>query len=448
MGDFTSKYQVTYSDGSTQTETRVDTGKVFDNAIMPLIILVMLLLAAIAAIPFLVLLPLFLYMLWPYRQLKPILKQNREARAYSSDALSELNYKTVGHLQKSNVIKSFLLLLVSLSAIAYIEYLTFSPGLKNRELVDIALDALMPSLVMAAVIYPLGLIWLQSNRVATRELLTVKPGFLCRTFTKVMNPFRALIKRFKLLFRSLAVVVIAWLSIVAFMAGFHFLVYQPQQGLLSSVLFNVKYQEEGKQKAFEQVDQLLYRADKNINSLFAGQATIHQLSKAAYDALAGLPELRDYTLLGGVASLTKGETILEHLVVMNNYDHQNQGYRQTFNRTQTAFDLYMELDGELNLTHPATNESLLGKTNSIEVYDLLAKQEVSFKGVEAQVVSQIIDNLQDLDKGYSKRLAKLIKSIGLSAAEAQSILDEKQGSLKHWNQMSPIRALKAVATSK
>lgn len=124
MGDFTSQYRVTYSDGTERVETRIDAYKASSNLMLYAVVLI----AVVALIPAMLLLPLIIYVIKPYRLLKGSNPQ------YVSELLNSYGYTNLGKFQKSVKIKMWFLLIIFVSIIGYIDFLSFSKG---RNIFDI-----------------------------------------------------------------------------------------------------------------------------------------------------------------------------------------------------------------------------------------------------------------------------------------------------------------------
>lgn len=120
MGDFTSKYRVTYSDGTQRTETRVDALKAGGNLFLYALIFI----AIIALIPALILLPLMLYVTKPYRLLKGV---NPD---YQSTLLKEYGYDKLAEFQKSVKTKMWFIMTILIAVICFVDYLSFTSGAK------------------------------------------------------------------------------------------------------------------------------------------------------------------------------------------------------------------------------------------------------------------------------------------------------------------------------
>ena len=438
MGDFTSKYRVTYSDGSSGVESRIDGGKLFDNAFVPLIMLVIVIFILIAAMPILVLIPLFLYLLMPYRKLAPVLKSNPDAHTFTNADLTSHGFKNAAHLHKSNKLKILILILPILVIIGMIEYSVFSHGIGN-DLVQLALQMLAPSLMLVAFFYPLGYFVMQKNRAATRALLDIKPSFMSRMLNPFIRAARYLNKKLKWLYYALGIalipIVIGFATLEFVMSG----IYE-SSSKLNSLVYVFLDKDTTQDEAKERVTYYLTQLDKNINDTIAGNAWVYQAAAATIDN----------PYIGGFSERyfrpTQGETLLGNLVSVPYYQHGSYGnYKEDYQRVDRVLTLYEALGGDINVKNTVTGEAAVAETSSIEIYDALVKRGVSFKGYEQQVVMNVLYHLGHLNKGYSKRLAGFIKNIGLSQEQAQQILGEELGDLKYYDHAPAINALQAIA---
>jgi len=185
MGEFTTKYKTTYSDGTSQVDDRLDMGKVSGGAFTYGIVA----LALIALVPALVLLPLFLYVYFVLKHLKGFKSIDS---SYQNELLKTNGYKDLGSFIKFAKLRSWFLILVMIGAVVTIDYLSFTSGhtlFGSRYSDSLFIYQLKIS------VYLLGLYWvvpfiINKDRFMVKNLFGLKKlNFLERLYNKKLKLF-------------------------------------------------------------------------------------------------------------------------------------------------------------------------------------------------------------------------------------------------------------------
>ncbi len=423
MGDFTSKYKVTYGNGTTQTESRVDAGKVFDNAFVPLFLLALAVIALIAAIPFLLVIPVLLYIYTPYKKVKNLLKSNENIKDYSDEFLASKGYKTFGALASSIKIKFYLVIVLILVACGFIDYYMFTNYELNKlgKFAMTMLEASLPILVA----YPLALLLFFKNRKVLFELLDVESTFGQRFFRFTLRHYK------KIIF----LVVLS----VSFSYGSDFYFdYKNKRDYnrYSDLTYEMKKAKPTEENIVK-LQALMEENSIEINDSIYGNASLYKLTEEVNNIIYG-----DEAYYYNAKDSMKYETsnLLEGLLNSTLYSKTyNKRYQEIFNR----LSIYTKLGGDLNIVNASTGKTSLEMIDTIETYNAAKKLGANFDGIEYDVIIKIIKELGKKDEGYSKRLANLLKNI--EPKLAKKILWAKEDSLKYNKQMSALRVLEKLA---
>lgn len=414
MGDFTSKYRVNYSDGSSRVEERLDVGKVGS----PIVILAFIIFALIAAIPALVLLPLYFYLRKPYKSLKPYVKADKSVLSYKSEAINRFGYQTVDDLYSSTILKFWGMFVVLLIAVVIIDYVAFSE-FRGGDLLDLALASALMSLGVAVLAYPIGLLLMAPNRKATAALLD-----LPLTINDKMSVSGS------------KVILIAFLSVFILPIT-----------LIVAVSLSFEYWHDTTMENYENIAHDLWHASSSENSMQAKQYFKDKHGNIDLnDSYSSMPLMYDFMdawdkkgcgqwkrLCQITRKQSAGVYIVEELFTKQSYNSLDpNNYQEQYSDVEKSLSMYQELGGSLSIVNPNTGKSIAASVETIEVYDYLKKQGVSFKGYEVEVLEQTIERLEDYDTLYTKRLANMTRDLGLSKDQASEVLGNYRRNLIYY----------------
>jgi hypothetical protein len=436
MGDFTSKYKVTYSDGTSATESRVDAGKVFDNAVVPIVLLVILVLALVATIPLIVLIPLFLYIYKPYKKLKNIIKSNPEAKEYESELLKESGFKNLNSLYNSTKFKFYLFILFGIGMSVGIDMMVFEDGAKRvlNDLGDKSLESFLYSLVAAFFIYPAFIALTWKNKKLITILLDEKEGFLFRFIKGVMKPFVAFGAKFPKTSKSIKYTSLAALL---FLGTMIYIEYD------RAIHYEAELYLDWEEK--EHVQEIMQNSGVmgvGINDVYGGNVLLYSVSAKLYD-------MTDIDFFRDIKYSTKDKTFLQVAATIVDYNSiGDDGYKSNYKKVINALTNFKELGGDLNILNNTEGLGAAAYIDSIEAYYAFNKFGISTKDHGKTIVKNIVHNLRSKDEGYSKKFAKLVKKLGLAKEEAQELyreLEEKEGWLSYYKQISALKEIKKIA---
>nr|WP_321268205.1 hypothetical protein [uncultured Sulfurimonas sp.] len=429
MGDFTSKYKVTYGNGITQTESRVDAGKVIDNGLVPLVYLAIIVITLIAAIPFLLLSPLFVYLYTPYKKVKDLLKSNKEIAEYSNDYLISKGYKNFGVLAGGIKIKFYLFMLVLIVACGFIDYYVFT-NFNLKKLAQFSLEMLRAS-VPILLAYPIGFLLFHKNRKVLFNLLEVDSLFGQRLFRFTTRHYK------KMIFFILLIV-------STYFGHNIYFDYKAQSDFKYTELTYEMRDVKPTQENIAMLKEYMQENSIKIDDSFYGNDFLYGLAYKFDSIVYGEDFYKDeYIYI--YKSLSRNyitKTVLESILTQNYYeDTYEKNYKLVFNMLK----IYKELGGDINIKNTSTTKSSLGKIKNIESYYAAKKLGANFDDVKYEIITRIINVLGAKDKGYSKRLANLIIDIKPSKTIAKEILDENKYELKSNRQISALMALEKIA---
>lgn len=440
MGDFTSKYKVTYGNGTSQTESRVDSGKVFDNAIAPIFLLVLAVIALIAAIPFLLVIPVLLYIYTPYKKVKGLLKSNENIKDYSDEFLASKGYKTFGTLASSIKIKFYLVVVLILVACGFIDYYMFTNYELNK-LGKFAMTMLVTSLPIL-VVYPLALLLFFKNRKVLFELLdhdsTVDSVFGQRFYRFGQRLFSLILRQKKKL------IFLALLPMATYFAHHFYFEYQAGKEYKYVNFAYELYEEKPTKQNIAKIKESMEQESIGINDSFYGNTFLYNIAYYVDELIEGKEFYKDeyYLNYNSLSKKYKTCTILE-IILMNSLGAET--YTQNYKNISNKLTIYTKLGGDINIKNSTTQTASLENIISIEAFYAAKKLGANFDGVKYDVIVGVIDELGAKDKGYSKRLANLIRDIKPSSEVAQEVLSDRRYRLKSDRQISALKVLEKIA---
>lgn len=438
MGDFTSKYKVNYSDGSSRVEERLDVGK----AGSPIIILAFIVLALIAAIPALIHLPLYFYLRKPYKTLKPYVKADKSVLNYKSDPLKKAGYKNLEHLYSSTVLKFWGMMLVLLSAIVAIDIGVFSE-MKGNDLGEMMLVSGLISLGVAAVTYPVGFLLMHSNRSATRIVLSES-----ETTSDKVSHFTSKICSLKCAMLSFFAVFIAPILLLVAVSVSFTQWHKSERLAYEDVSEKILYYpgRGGESTPFAVLKDTFLEEGIDLNEPYASMPLMYDLMGVFYEW--NEPETGFFEkLFRHTKKESAGIYIAEELY--SRYDYfRYQGktkndYPTNYANMEKTLLKYQALGGSFSIVNPNTGKNIVAATSSIEAYDFLKKQGISFKGYEQEVMDQTFDQLCE-NTIYPKRLAKMTLNIGLTPTQAEALLNDHRYCFKNYGYAQTIKALESI----
>lgn len=433
MGDFTSKYRVRYSDGTTATETRVDGGKVVDNGLAPLMILALLVLAFIASIPFLVLMPLYLYMNTPYKRAKNLVKSDESVLEYVSEYLSTNGYKNFQALYNAIKIKYYIFMVVFILAGVGVDYFVFSTNEINP------IGRFISSMFMASLsllfAYPIFMLMMHKNRKVLLHLLEEESTLAQRMFRFVARHYKKTIASLVIFFGTIFGVVYANSSYLENQAYNAYDYGEPFYMISDKKLTKKEFDELVSQTKLKMQDVGL----DDINEYFYGNTTLYNIA-LSYDEFVGGEDFKndEYYKYESMSPQYESMNLLEYVLV-HYYDEDS--YAKNYQKSKNKIKLFLALGGDLNTINPSTQKPSIIKVSTVDMYNVLKEEGVKFDGVEYEVLSNIIKSLGKKDGGYSKKLAQVAKELIVSKEIAQKLYDEVGIQMKYDRQISALNVI-------
>jgi len=185
MGEFTTKYKTTYSDGTSRVDDRVDMVKATGGFMTYGIVL----LALLALVPALILLPLFLYVYFVLKHLKSLQSIDK---SYQNELLQTNGYKNLGSFIKFAKIKAWLIILIMFAAVVTVDYISFTSG---HKLFSTGYGESFLTYQFKISIYLLWFYWgvpfiVNKDRFMIKNLVGIKKlNFLERSYNKKLKLF-------------------------------------------------------------------------------------------------------------------------------------------------------------------------------------------------------------------------------------------------------------------
>lgn len=168
---FMDEYKVTYSDGTTQNQSRVNWGQSTGN----LFYIGILLFLALASVPFLFLIP-FYFISKKYVSLKKYV--NEKSKEFTNSELKENGFKNFGHLYSNTMLKFILFTCILACIIFFIEYNSFQNGKVFKDI----LGLMFQNSILLVLIYPLFFILMNKNNAIINSLLEINKNSFINKF--------------------------------------------------------------------------------------------------------------------------------------------------------------------------------------------------------------------------------------------------------------------------
>lgn len=179
MGEFTTKYKTTYSDGTSRVEDRIDMGKVGGGAFTYVIVI----LAVVALIPLLILLPMFLYVNFVLKHIKGL---SHLDKSFQNNILAQNGYENLGAFFKVAKIKSWFIISLMIISIFVVDFFTFTSGEK-------LFDGLFPyqfhMSIYLFVFYWIVPFFINKDRYIIKQLTNQELNFFERLYGKKFKLF-------------------------------------------------------------------------------------------------------------------------------------------------------------------------------------------------------------------------------------------------------------------
>lgn len=447
MGDFTSKYKVTYGDGSSRTESRIDAGKVFDNAIVPIVLLVIAVIALITVLPFIILFPLYLYLKTPFNEVKKIMQLNDDVKDYSDETLTSKGFSNFNELYSSTKIKFFSLITLFLIAIGIVEFSVFQDGMGKLD--KFALEMLVTALPLL-LLYPIAFAIMTKNRQVLFVILDKKE-------TRSQKFFAWVKKHLKKILLTIFIPLIS-LAMTLFALKLYIDALYTDGMDKHDVVYTITDNYSDYERTLKETTQSLQEHDFDINDPYSGDSSLYILLSGIDNTLFNSYFQSDDIMwdneIGYYIYMTQAQYILEDIAKNIRYSSDKNNYKKNYKNIKKSLDIYTELGGDLNIINSSTNIAAIAHINTIEAYYAFKDKGTELdEKYNVEIMLNIIHNLGDYDSGYSKRLANLAKELITTKEMAKELLEKeynneyfsKGSNLKRFNQISTLRVIAKMA---